>query len=113
MEFSFSQLKQKDVINISDGKNLGRVCDISFTYPENTVTGFTVTGCKGFRLTKQEQFISMKSVVKIGEDTVLVKNEKGAPPPPKCPPKHKNDCCPPPECPPPYPRDRRSYDEYE
>ena len=120
MEFSFSQLKQKDVINISDGKNMGKVCDLSFTFPENNILGFTVTGCKGFRLTKQEQFIPIKSVVKIGEDTVLVKNEKTQPPPPPRPPKNKNECCPPPcpppDCPPPcppFPGNRRSYDEYE
>ncbi len=56
----------------------------------------------------------MRSVVKIGEDTVLVKlDDKNDKPekPDKRPPKH--NCCPPP-CPP-YncPPDRRSYDEYE
>ena len=53
MEFTFSQLKQKDVINLTDGKNLGKVCDITFSYPENNVLGITVTGCKGFRFSKQ------------------------------------------------------------
>ena len=125
MEVNFSDLKQKDVINLNDGKNMGRVCNISFTFPENNVLGFTVTGSKGFRFSKQEVFIPIKQVVKIGQDAVLVKfgeNPDRPPKPPKpdfppCPPGNRppnclppNNC--PPNCPPPRP-DRRSYDEYE
>lgn len=108
MEFTFSRLKQKDVINISDGKNLGKVCDITVTFPENNFTGITVTGCKGFKFTRQEVFIPVSNVVKIGEDAVLVKLSDGKPPQ-DCPPKRPDNC------PPKRPRDcdRRSYDEYE
>lgn len=129
MEFTFSQLKQKDVISITDGKNLGKVCDVTFSYPENHLIGLTVTGCKGFRFTKQDLFIPIKNVVKIGEDTVLVKMEEKCPqpkppkcPPENCPPKRPPNNCPPNVCPPnnfpppyppPFPPDRRSYDEYE
>lgn len=126
MEVTFSALKQKDVINITDGKNMGKVCDLTFTFPENNVCGFTVTGCKGFRFSKQEVFIQIQNVVKIGKDAVLVNlGDKGDPPPkPPKPPKRPDDNgfppCPPNNCPPPCPpnncpppRDRRSYDEYE
>lgn len=127
MEQTFSDIKRKDVINLVDGKNLGRVCDITFTFPENRVQGFTVTGCKGFRFSKQEIFLPIKCVVKIGKDAVLVKFGKDAPegehlpegrapahccPPDNCPP---DNCCPPfgqkPPSRPPQPR--RSYEEYE
>ncbi len=119
MEINFTELKQKDVINISDGKHLGRVCDMTFSFPENKVLGFTVTGCKGFKFSKQEVFLPVSCVVKIGKDAVLVKfGQDEAPPeknknerqPKRCPPP-----CPPPcpPCPPPCPPDRRSYDEYE
>ena len=122
MELSFNHLKQKDVINISDGTNLGRVCDISVSFPECNWLGITVPGCKGFKLTnRREQFIPVNLIVKVGEDAILVKSEKAPPcPPPK-------DKCPPPPCPPPKPRkqknypdnfpnnnqDRRDYGEYE
>ncbi len=108
MEVTFSELKQKEVISITDGKHLGKVCDITFTFPEGKVTGFTVTGCKGFKFTKQEVFLPIKSIVKIGEDAVLVNGE--TPPPP--PPPFKPNCPPPPPtvCP---PQSRRSFDEYE
>lgn len=122
MEITFSSLKQKDVINLLDGKNLGKVCDITFSFPENNVLGFTVTGCKGFKFSKQEVFIPVNNVVKIGDDAVLIKFGKPEHPPekppkkPNCPP--PNNCCPPPCppencCPPQRPDNRRSYDEYE
>lgn len=116
MEFSFSQLKQKEVVNLGDGKNLGKVCDITVTFPENNVIGITVTGGRGFRLTRGDMFIPVASIVKVGEDTILVKlGGKDKNPPSGCPP---HDCpppCPPPRgnCPPRPPHDRRSYDEYE
>lgn len=124
MEFTFSELKQKEVINLTDGKHLGKVCDISFTYPENNVLGIFVTGCKGFKFSRQEQFIPMRSVTKIGEDAILVKLNPDKPDCPPSKPPHGN-CrpdrppqCPPQNCPPPpQPRDfygdRRSLDEYE
>lgn len=122
MEVNFTALKQKDVINLNDGRNMGKVCDLSFTFPENYVLGFTVTGCKGFRFSRQEVFIPIKQVVKIGKDAVLVKfgeDNQGHPPkPPKpgCPPPCPPNNCPPNNCPPngpPQRPDRRSYDEYE
>lgn len=120
MEVVFSELKQKEVINVSDGRHLGKVCDLSFSFPEGRIGGFTVTGCKGFKLTKQEVFLPLKCVVKIGEDAVLVNVNDN--PPTDCPPPHQPNCPPPhqPNCPPPYPpncppppQSRRSLDEYE
>ena len=123
MELSFQDLKQKDIINVSNGKNLGKVCDILVSFPEYNWLGITVTGCKGFKLTnKREEFIPVNLIVKIGEDAILVKTEEKRPP---CPP--PKDKCPPPPCPPPKPRqprnyhdnfngnvpDRRDYGEYE
>lgn len=134
-EQTFSDLKKKDVINLIDGRNLGRVCDITFTFPENNVQGFTVTGSKGFRFNRQEIFIPIQAVTKIGEDAVLVKLGKENKPETR--PPHNGDCPPqnfppncPPNCPPPNncppwqggnppphtpqpPQPRRSYDEYE
>lgn len=111
MEVIFSELKQKEVINVADGRHLGRVCDLSFTFPEGKIIGLTVTGCKGFKFTKQEVFLPLKCIVKIGEDAVLVNLSDDAPPPP--PPGKGQPHCPPP-CPPPPPhQSRRSLDEYE
>ncbi len=110
MEFLFSKLRKMDVISLSDGKNLGRVFDIAFTFPENRVKGFYVTGCKGFRLTRSDMFIPVSDVSRIGEDVVLVRCE----PKRDCPPDKKRercreervpDCC--------APDRRRDFGEYE
>lgn len=122
METTFGEIKQKDVINLINGAHLGRVCNITFSFPENKVIGYTVTGCRGFKFSKQEIFLPINCIVKIGQDAVLVKfgkEEEGPPPnksPKGCPPPN---CCPP-EFPPCPPQNnyrpgggRRSYDEYE
>ncbi len=117
MELTFSQLKQKEVINLNDGKNLGKSCDMTFSFPENNVLGITVTGSKGFKFCKQDLFIPVQSIVKVGEDTVLVKLGHKENCPPEKPPKRPPNNCPPNNCPPPRPPkappDRRSYDEYD
>ncbi len=121
MEVTFIALKQKDVINLIDGKHLGRVCDLTFTFPENKVTGFTVTGSKGFKFSRQEIFLPINCVVKIGADAVLVKYGKEEKPDrPPCPPPCPSEHCPTerPFCPPTTPQfpprgDRRDYGEYE
>lgn len=89
MEFSFGKLKKLDVISLSDGKNLGKLCDVTLTLPEGKVLGFYASGCKGFKLGKSEVFIPVCNITKIGEDAILVKTDKKA---------HKPPCPPPPFC---------------
>lgn len=92
MELNFSDLRAKEVINTQDGRKLGRVCDIALCYPENRWLGIVVPGGK-FSLKKNDLFIELKNIVKIGEDVVLVNvgiskkqnNGKNCPPP-------KRDC---------------------
>ena len=115
MELTFNDIKKLDVVSITDGKHLGKVCDVNFLWPENKITGFVVTGCKGFKFTKQDTLVPVGNIVKIGEDVILIKTEsdKSHCPPQKdkkCPP--RQDCCPPPNCCPPK-DNRRSFDDYE
>ncbi|HIX47217.1 MAG TPA: YlmC/YmxH family sporulation protein [Candidatus Borkfalkia faecigallinarum] len=73
METSYRELKCKFVVNVTDGRNLGKTTDIVFTYPEGRVLGIAVPGKNGLRLFKREDlFISLHNVVKIGADVVLV-----------------------------------------
>lgn len=109
MEYNYNKIKKMDVVSVSDGKNLGRVCDAVFHFPENKLKGFFVTGGKGFRLTKSDIFIPVSDLIKIGEDVVLV--SAGEKPPKPNQPKRKGEPCPPP-CAPCQPN-RRDYDEYE
>ncbi len=71
MELSFSELRAKEVVNTQDGRKLGRVCDISLCYPENRWLGVVVPGGKGFGK-KNQLFIELRNIVKIGEDVILV-----------------------------------------
>ncbi len=120
MEMSFSELRTKEVVNTQDGKKLGRICDLLFCYPENKIFGFVVPGGKSGFFKREERFVAMKNIVRIGEDVILVNlpaNDKGELPCNPCPSESKkpnNPCCDPRD-----PRDphashnRRSFEEYE
>lgn len=71
MEVSFSELRTKEVINTQDGRKLGRVCDVVLCYPENRWIGLVVPSGRGFGK-KQDLFLELKNIVKIGEDVILV-----------------------------------------
>jgi YlmC/YmxH family sporulation protein len=87
MELSFSELRAKEVVNTQDGRKLGRTCDLVFCYPENRVIGLVVPDNKSF-FKKEERFIAMREIVRIGEDVILVNlpsdSPKGCPPKGKC-----------------------------
>lgn len=111
-----------DVVSINDGKNLGKVCDLAFFFPENKIKGFFVTGSRGFKFSKSDIFVPISEVTKIGEDVILVKLGSSQKPKPDCPPPPppQRPCPPPPRpCPPPCPppphsqNGRRNYDDYE
>ena len=71
MELNLTQLRKKRVVNVSDGKELGRITDISFTYPQGEVIGFIIGNKKSF-FGGDKSLIKLACVVKIGKDTVLV-----------------------------------------
>ena len=71
MEVSFTELRAKEVVNTQDGRKLGRVCDVVLCYPENRWIGLVVPSGRGFGK-KQELFLELKHIVKIGEDVILV-----------------------------------------
>lgn len=70
IETGYCQLRQKEVINLKDGRRLGRVSDVVFTFPEGKTLGIVVPGGRGFF--RPGMFIDLRNIVKIGEDTVLV-----------------------------------------
>ena len=113
METSYGELKRKEAVNLCDGRKLGKICDVVFTYPEGKVLGIVVPGGRGFRWGKADLFIELKKVTKIGVDVVLV-DIKAAPKPEKK--RGKWDEAPASGGPPPslpYGGDRRDYGEYE
>ena len=110
MELTFSELRTKEVVNVEDGRKLGKAIDIVFCYPENRWLGIIVPNGKAFCSKKGGLLIEVRQIVKIGDDVILVNvgaSKKGNG---KCEPS-----CPPP--PPPHPMPpaggRRTFEEYE
>lgn len=74
MEITFCELKNKQVINIIDGKQLGHISDLVFNTNNTKILGFIVPANKGFNLFKSNEniFIPYQNICKMGEDVVLV-----------------------------------------
>lgn len=73
-EYTFCELREKAVINMIDGKCLGKVVDLAFTC-RGQVFGIVVPGCQKFfkGLTAGDAlFIPWHNICKIGTDTILV-----------------------------------------
>ena len=119
MELTYKELQKRDVINVVDGKCLGRITDMKFRFPEGKIEGIVVPGkrvCALFSIfNKSSLYIPEKNIIKIGGDVILVdlscgdtcedyvninKGEKSKKP---CPP----SCVP--QCPPPCPPDRPDF----
>ncbi|MBR2909212.1 MAG: YlmC/YmxH family sporulation protein [Clostridia bacterium] len=73
MEINFSFLRTKEIINIYDGKRLGRIIDVSFDKESGKVLGFIVPGIKKVFKKSGDIFIPLELIKKIGDDVILVK----------------------------------------
>ena len=72
MEVSYSDLKNKEVVNVSNGKRLGHIIDILFDDGSGGVKGLIVPGDKKFFRKTEDIFIPLARVKKIGDDVILV-----------------------------------------
>ena len=73
MEITFNELKSKDIINIYDGKRLGKAMDISFDKQTGSIIGIVVPGERRMFKKPEDIFIPIHLIKKIGEDVLLVK----------------------------------------
>lgn len=69
-------IKNKEVINICDGRSMGYVCDIEINLEEGVIEGIVLPGERGFfhifGKSEGEFVIKWKDVKTIGEDVILV-----------------------------------------
>jgi len=76
MDISFCNLRNKDVVNICDGKNLGNITDLIFDSTCGRVLGLIVPANNKslFNIFKSnnEIFIPYNRICKIGKDIILV-----------------------------------------
>lgn len=105
MELTFRELKKRDVINISDGRCLGRISDLKLCFPDGVLTAIAVPGKKHGLFSffdKSQVFIEVDAILKIGGDVILVdlrKNGKKQAVEKPCPkPKRPPQNCPPNKC---------------
>ena len=76
-----SDIRQKDVVNIVNGRRLGTIVDMNFT-TDGRISSISVPGpfnvMNLFRSNRADVIIPWESIVKIGEDVILVRlNEAG------------------------------------
>ena len=64
--------KHKEVINISDGKRLGFVQDVTADFKTGTIIDIIVPGNTKIFSSKEELVIPWSSIKTIGEDVILV-----------------------------------------
>jgi YlmC/YmxH family sporulation protein len=75
MELTYNELRKRDVINVADGRCLGKICDLKLLFPQGRFLGITVPGRKcgfwGF-FHKIPVYLHEKNIIKIGGDVILV-----------------------------------------
>lgn len=117
MNLTFNELRKRDVVNVVDGRCLGRIVDIDLSFPKGIFIGIIVPGRKSNIFTRifdcNKLYIPESNIIKIGGDVILVNvkcgetclesTKVGNPPkngcPPPCPPHSKPPCPPKPRCP--------------
>ena len=76
---STDKLKNKEVINIFDGRSLGFVSDIEVNLEKGVIDGIVIPGNRGFRsfFSKSEldTIIKWEKVRTVGDDVILVEVE--------------------------------------
>ena len=73
MEISFSELRNKEVVNLCDGKKLGRACDMIMNTQNKNVLGLVVPGQRKLFKQAEDVFIPWGNIEKIGDDVILVR----------------------------------------
>lgn len=79
-QYTFQDISAKRVINMTDGKELGHVCDLVFTSC-GRITGFIVPEKKSFIKSfanNDTLFIPWNNIIKVGIDIILVELSSGA-----------------------------------
>jgi sporulation protein YlmC with PRC-barrel domain len=72
MDYTFRELKKKCVINLADGKKLGRITDLEISFPCNKVVSFTVSSTLG-SFCQESIKITPCEIERVGEDAILIK----------------------------------------
>ena len=72
MDYNLTDLKKKRVINIADGRDLGKITDLIISYPDGRIKSIIVPGKRNAFFCGSELIINFSCIERIGDDTVLV-----------------------------------------
>jgi YlmC/YmxH family sporulation protein len=70
-----ADLRDRDVVNVNDGKRLGIISDIEVDVERGRIRAIVIPGTGGFMgvlSRKHDLIISWDQIVKVGVDTILV-----------------------------------------
>ena len=73
MTINYTELKKKEVVDISTGKNLGKINDLVINTKSGVIEKIIVPGKKNGFLSCDEFIIDFKCIIKIGDDLILYK----------------------------------------
>ena len=71
----YAELRNKEVINLSDGCRMGYVCDVEFNLDNGRIQSLIIprkTGFWGVFSKHDEYIISWENIKKIGDDIIFV-----------------------------------------
>jgi YlmC/YmxH family sporulation protein len=71
-----SELRLKDVVNVTDGRRLGTIQDFDLDLERGQINAFVIAGpgrLLGFLGRERDTLVLWRQVEKIGEDVVLVR----------------------------------------
>lgn len=75
---NLSDLQNKDIVNILDGKKIGNIIDAKFNVNNGVIETLIIEPSKSlFSLKNSELEISFKEIKKIGEDVILIEYLNG------------------------------------
>ena len=89
MSITYQELKRKDVLDLSSGKNLGKITDLVIEKKTGKILKIVVPGRRGSFLSCENLEIKYSQIQRIGDDVILVDLSET-----KKPPKPKNCCLP-------------------
>ncbi len=74
MNIEFNDLRMKEVVNVIDGKRLGRICNMIIDCETGLIRGIIVPAERSFSFfhANQDLYIPWGNIKKIGEDLILV-----------------------------------------
>ena len=72
MKINYQELKKKDVVEVSTGKNLGKINDLIISKGSGKILKIIVPGRKGIFSSCESLEIDYSKIVKIGDDAILV-----------------------------------------